>query len=62
MTDLKRTQLGVFLFLVPAQAAPGKANDADDDQNDADDSSRFHDVDVTVADGDAEGIGSILRG
>ena len=46
--DLKRTKLGVFLFGGPTQAAPGESNDADDNQNNADNSSGFHDVDLTT--------------
>src|SRR4030095_12671607 len=49
--DFKRTKLGIFLFLVPVQAAPGKANDADDDQNNPDNPCRFHAFDPTVAGG-----------
>jgi hypothetical protein len=30
------------------QASPGKADDADDDENDADNSSRFHNRDATA--------------
>ncbi len=46
--DFKRTKLRVFLFFGPAQAAPGKANNPDDDQNDADNSSWFHGADATA--------------
>jgi len=48
MFNLERTDLGIFLFFVPAQPAISEADDADDDENDADDSSWFHDVDVTT--------------
>ena len=48
MFNLERTDLGIFLFFVPAQPAISETNDADDDENDADDSSWFHDVDVTT--------------
>ena len=48
MFNLERTDLGIFLFFVPAQPAISEADDADDDENNADDSSWFHDVDVTT--------------
>ncbi len=48
MFNLERTDLGIFLFFVPAQPAIRETNDADDDENDADDSSWFHDVDVVI--------------
>jgi hypothetical protein len=47
MRDLERTNLGVFLLFFPAQPAPGKADYADDDENNADDSCGFHGVDAT---------------
>ena len=49
--DFQRTKLGIFFLLVPVQTAPGKANNANDDENNADDSSWFHDADVTKAGG-----------
>ena len=51
MLDFDRTKLGVFLFLSPAQAAVGEADNADDDENDADYSSRFHSPDTTAVAG-----------
>jgi len=47
--NLERTELGVFLFFGPTQAAPGKTNDADDDKNNADNSRWFHGADATAA-------------
>jgi hypothetical protein len=40
--DFQRTKLGVFFLSRPFYSAPGKANDADNDEDDADDSSWFH--------------------
>lgn len=49
--DFQRTKLRVFLLGRPMQAAPGKTDNANDDENDADDSSWFHNVDATKAGG-----------
>ena len=49
--DFKRSYLRVFLFLVPAQATPGKTDDTNGDENDADDYRWFHDVDATAVAG-----------
>ena len=46
--NFERSELRIFLFLVPAQAAPGKASDAHDDKNDADDSCWFHAANATA--------------
>lgn len=46
--DLKRTKLGVLFLFAPTQASPGKADDANDDQDDANNSSWFHAADATV--------------
>ncbi len=51
VSDLKRTELRVLLFRGPTKAAPGKADNANHDQNDADNSSRFHNADAIAADG-----------
>ena len=47
--DFQRAKLRVFFFRIPEQAAPDEANDADDDQNNANDSSRFHKCETTMA-------------
>ena len=49
--DLKRPQLRVFLFLIPPQAAIGESDNANDDENDADYSSRFHNANATTVAG-----------
>jgi hypothetical protein len=49
--DFQRTKLRVFLLGRPMQAAPGKTHDTDDDENDSDNSSWFHNVDATKAGG-----------
>ena len=49
--DLDRSYLRVFLFLVPTEAAVGKANNPDNDENDAYYSSWFHGTDATAVDG-----------
>jgi hypothetical protein len=49
--DFKRAQLGVFLLYRPTQSTPGKADHADDNQQDADDYGWFHFVDPTMAGG-----------
>jgi len=49
--DFERAELGVFLFLVPTEAAIGEADNANDDENYADDASWFHARDATAADG-----------
>lgn len=46
MRDLERTELRVFLFRSPVQAAPCKADNTDDDENNADDRSGFHEYKV----------------
>ena len=51
MTDLEWAKLGVFLFFSPAEAAPGKTDNPDDNQNDPNDSRRFHGSDVTTVAG-----------
>ena len=40
--DLQGAELRVFLLRCPAQPAPGKSDDADDNKDDADDGGRFH--------------------
>ena len=47
--DFERSELGVFLFLVPTEAAIGEADNADDDENDAYYSRWFHEADATAA-------------
>src|SRR5581483_2748862 len=47
MLDLQRTKLSVFFFRRPMQASPGKANNADDDQNNSNNCGRFHAPDTT---------------
>ena len=49
VSDFKRAQLSVFLLCRPTQTAPGKADHADNDQNDADDCGWFHDAELTMA-------------
>ena len=44
-------ELGVFLFRSPTQPAISKTDDADNDENNADDSGRFHVADLK-GDGD----------
>ena len=51
MLDLEGPQLRVFLFLIPTQTAPGEADNANDDENDADDSCWFHGADPTTVAG-----------
>ncbi len=51
MLDFQRTKLGIFLLGRPMQAAPGETDNADDDENDADDSSWFHVSDTTATAG-----------
>jgi len=48
MFDFQRTKLSVFLLGGPFDSTPGKANDADNDENDANNSSRFHAADPTT--------------
>ena len=49
--DFKRAQLGVFLLCRPTQTTPGKADHADDNQQDADDYGWFHGAELTMAAG-----------
>ena len=49
--DLEGSYLRVFLFLIPTEAAVSEANNPDDDENDADYSSWFHEADATAVDG-----------
>jgi hypothetical protein len=51
MLDFQRTELRIFFLLVPVQTSPGEADDADDDEKNADDSSWFHARDATAAAG-----------
>jgi hypothetical protein len=51
MLDLDGPYLRVFLFLSPTQAAVGKADNANDDQNDADYSNWFHGANATAVAG-----------
>lgn len=46
--DFERTKLGVFFLGRPMNAAPGKTDDANDDENDANESSWFHVGDATA--------------
>jgi hypothetical protein len=46
--DFERTQLGVFFLGRPMNAAPGKTDNANDNENDADNSSWFHSADATA--------------
>ncbi len=48
VSDFKGTELRVFFFRRPTQAAISKADDADDDENDADDRGRFHWSELTA--------------
>jgi hypothetical protein len=51
MSDFKRSQLRVFLFGCPTQTTISEPDDAYDNEDDADDRSRFHDFDLTGGDG-----------
>jgi hypothetical protein len=51
VSDLKGAELCVFLFRCPAQAAPSKSDDANDNKNDAEDYGRFHDAELTMSGG-----------
>jgi hypothetical protein len=42
MSDLNRTQLRIFFLGIPPQSTIGKAHDADDDQDDANNARRLH--------------------
>lgn len=44
VSELERTQLSVFLFCRPTKTAPGKADEPDNDKNNADDAGWFHRV------------------
>ncbi len=46
--NLHGAELRVFLLRRPAEAAPGEAEDSDDDENDADDDGRFHWCELTM--------------
>jgi hypothetical protein len=46
--DFERAEPGVLLFVGEAEASDGKADDTDDDQNDADDGGRFHGVEILL--------------
>ena len=46
--QLEWTKLRVFFLCRPVDPAKGKANDADNDKNDADNSGRLHRVDVIM--------------
>ena len=51
VTNLNWTELCVFLFRRPAQAAPSESDDTNDNKDDADEDGRFHLGEVTVVDG-----------
>lgn len=51
VSNFKGTELGVFLFGGPTQAAISEADDANDDENYADDAGRFHRADLIMAAG-----------
>jgi len=55
VSDLKGTELRVFLLRRPAQPAPGESDDADDNKDDADDDGRFHWAELITG----AGLGSI---
>jgi len=40
--DFKGAQLGIFLLCRPTQTSPSKADESDNDQNDADNAGWFH--------------------
>jgi len=51
VSDFKWAQLGVFLFCRPTQTAPGKADEADNNENNADNTGWFHWRELTTAAG-----------
>jgi hypothetical protein len=51
VSDLKGTELRVFLFRRPAQTAPSESDDADDNKDYADDGDRFHRRELTMVGG-----------
>ncbi len=49
--DLKWAYLGIFLLRRPTQTAPSKADEANNDEDDADNAGWFHEGELTMAAG-----------